>query len=118
MDIRPTCVWAGLIVGSFALLVHASMRELHTTFDANGVRATGPGHRKRCAWSDLTDLIIVRTSKKKTGKVVKRSHLDLTFRDGVQILTGRDHSRPTDFWEAPAAFASQQSGLAIRRVER
>jgi hypothetical protein len=120
IDTRPAYVWIGLIIGSLAVLFHAGMRELHTTFDSNGVRwRDWPWQQDEVRpWSELCDLVIVHTFKKKSGKVRKRSHLDLTFRDGTQVLTGRDHSRRADLWEAPAAFASQRSGVAVHRVER
>lgn len=116
---RALLVVSSLVLAA-AILLHVGLRSMHTTIDEQGVRwRDWPWQSEQVReWSEVTDVRIVRTFEAMTGKVVERPHLVLTFEPGVEVVTGKRNTRPPEFWEAPANFASKHAGVAVRHVEK
>jgi hypothetical protein len=96
------------------------IRAEHVTFDAAGVRwRDWPWQEDRVrSWQDVTDVRIVRIHVAPSGRERERPHLGLEFRDGTVLHAGGKFDLPPGHWEAPAALASQKSGVPVRRVDR
>jgi len=119
-DMTRALLVVSSIVVPVAILLHFSLRAMHTTLDEQGVRwCNWPWQSEQeREWSELQDVRIVRTFEAMTGNVVERPHLVLTFEPGVEVVTGKRNSRPPGFWEAPADYAGKQAGIPVRHVDK
>lgn len=120
VDLRPALRWLSLVLGTLAILVHAGLRNEHTTFTADGVRWRDWPWQADVAfpWREVADIKIVRTFEALTGKVIERPHLSIDFHNAENLRLGTGDDRPRRAWDEVAAIASARSGVAVRHVER
>jgi len=120
VDVGPILVRFGCVVATIAVVLHVSLKEIHVTLEEQQVRwRDWPWQdEQQRDWSQVDDIRIVRTFEAMTGTVVERPHLVLRFADGVEVVTGKSDTRPDGFWEGPARYASEHSGVPVRHVVR